>query len=931
MSNVRSLASVSRIDFILNSLQNSSTKLAFFTETFLTDDKIPDSFLYSEFYHFIRFDRRKSVGSTGGGVLVYISKTLNFQEIDISTDLHYSKHGCEVLSFDLIPSKSDCIRFFLVYRPPNTTAHKTQFLCEHLKNFLSHGANIILGDLNCPSIDWVNLRAGSNSAHTAFFDFCTNENMSQMVNFPTRTALTGTENVLDLLLTNSPDLITNVEKQPPLFNSDHHSVEFVMTLSKPTTKANKTGKRQIFDFKRADFEKINSILVSIHWNYMFSFCSSFQAKYDLFIKTVSDTLYSCCPTKILNDRRPKNRRLAKLQRKKRKYAKKYGISDYARRKYKIIQKDILKILKIDRISLEESAAKSNKSISKYIKSRLKFKHELPALSYPHSELKYITDFEKANAFVDCFSNNINQEIKSSAGVIFPQCKQQKLDISFDAYLVYNYLRRVPSKFSVTTENINQFCIKKCAISLAEPLSVLFTESFEQGIVPRQWKVAYIVPVHKKGLRSNPFNYRPISLTSPFCRVMERMISTKLKHRYAQKLSANQFGFLPKRSCTLSLLDSISCWQEHLRNKRNVDVIYFDFKKAFDMVPHSKLLLKLNSVGVDYKLISWLRDFLTNRTSYVKVGDALSSHHIDVSSGVVQGSVLGPMLFLMYINDISFTFGADVQYTLFADDLKIYGTNPSSLQSVINSIGEWAETWDMPLAVEKIRVLHLGRNNPKTHYYISGELIASEDVVRDLGLRIDNALKFDSHINFAVNKANALGDQILRAFRFDVPQKYIWVFNTYAMPHLDYCSEIFSPPANSRLAKVLEQPLRRFTRSVCQRFQLRFSSYSERLQILNIDSIFLRNIKSDLLLAYKIIHHQAHSNESYLTLSRNPRHRMRMVRHFNPHMSNWFWNRVSHNWNLVANRFNEVNCYNEFKLIVASLCIHEFDAMPSILR
>lgn len=295
-----------------------------------------------------------------------------------------------------------------------------------------------------------------------------------------------------------------------------------------------------------------------------------------------------------------------------------------------------------------------------------------------------------------------------------------------------------------------------------------------------------------------------------------------------KYPANQFGFLNRRSCTLSLLDSISRWQKCLKSGEYIDVIYFDFQKAFDMVPHEKLLLKLRAVGFEDKLILWLTDFLKNRVSFVKIGDTISTERVNVSSGVIQGSVLGPILFLMYINDIILSIQNDVQYSLFADDLKIYGTNPAVLQSEINNIEEWARVWNMPLAVNKTCVLHLGRNNPKTAYYMNCSRISPEEVVKDLGLRIDNKLRFDSHINFAVKKANALADQILRAFRFDTPQKFIWVFNTYARPHLDYCSEIFAPPANSRLAKVLEQPLRRFTRAVCQRFQMRFSSYSERV-------------------------------------------------------------------------------------------------------
>ena len=194
-------------------------------------------------------------------------------------------------------------------------------------------------------------------------------------------------------------------------------------------------------------------------------------------------------------------------------------------------------------------------------------------------------------------------------------------------------------------------------------------------VPIQWLSAIVVPIHKSGPTSDPNNYRPISLTSACCRAMERIINKEiLNHLLKYNLiSHHQHGFIKRRSTCTNLLESLSDWSLNMQSKRITDVVYFDFKKAFDSVSHNKLLAKIAAYGISGYLYQWIVDFLTNRKQAVRVENVLSGF-LTVISGVPQGSVLGPTLFLLFINDVCDVFGdlTDV-CKLYADNVKLYTT------------------------------------------------------------------------------------------------------------------------------------------------------------------------------------------------------------------------------------------------------------------
>lgn len=294
LSNVRSLASSNRIDFVINFLIAENFKLAFFTETFLSSERIPTSFFSYSNFKVIRFDRCDSGRTSGGGVLMLLHEKFNYREIDTNMGQYYSLHKCELLAVDVDFANRLRYRFILVYRPPSTSCHQTKFLCEHLHSLLAPSNNILLGDFNCPGIDWQTFRSSSNSSNQTFFDFCNEHNLNQLVGFPTRIANSGAENILDLLLVDNM-AITDVSPLPPLLNSDHSTVQFTLLSSKCDVKENDPP--NTLDYKKADFARINQYLVSFDWRKEFELRATLQDKYDFLVNTINNAISAFCPVR----------------------------------------------------------------------------------------------------------------------------------------------------------------------------------------------------------------------------------------------------------------------------------------------------------------------------------------------------------------------------------------------------------------------------------------------------------------------------------------------------------------------------------------------------------------------------------------------------------------------------------------------------------
>jgi hypothetical protein len=281
----------------------------------------------------------------------------------------------------------------------------------------------------------------------------------------------------------------------------------------------------------------------------------------------------------------------------------------------------------------------------------------------------------------------------------------------------------------------------------EPLIDLFKTSMEEGSIPNDWKCANVTAIFKKGIRTEPGNYRPVSLTANICKVMERMIKEDIVNFLERKqiIRNSQHGFRNKKSCLTNLLEFMEHVSQKLDKGEPVDIIYLDFQKAFDKVPHKRLLAKLKAIGIEGNLLRWIGLWLTGRKQRVVI-NSVESDWKDVLSGVPQGSIMGPLRFIIFINDIDLNIGNKI--LKFADDTKLFGIASSdedieSLRYDLNRLFEWSEKWQMKFNVEKCVVMHVGAKNVKAQYVIGGKSLTKVEEEKDLGVIFNKDFKVES--------------------------------------------------------------------------------------------------------------------------------------------------------------------------------------------
>jgi len=322
------------------------------------------------------------------------------------------------------------------------------------------------------------------------------------------------------------------------------------------------------------------------------------------------------------------------------------------------------------------------------------------------------------------------------------------------------------------------------------------------------------------------------------------------------ISKQQHDFLSKHSTSTNLLECVQDWIVKVDSKVPVDVVYVDFSRAFDSVVHSKLRVKLQSVGVNGPLLNWIDSFLSSRRQCTVV-DYCQSSISDVKSGVIQGSCIGPILFILFINDIVQIFNGGVACKLYADDLKLYSSitlqdtaTSNNISDALDELERWANQWQLCINISKCHVLHLGHNNPCISYSINNVHIADSDIfVTDLGVDIDTGLKFDVHISNIVKKAYQRIALIFRGFRSRQPAVHIKASVSFVRPMLEYCSSVWSPILCKHI-NAIERVQKYFTRKL---YCMQEMAYLDRLAVLNLESLEMRRLKLDLRMYYKIIH------------------------------------------------------------------------------
>ncbi len=302
--------------------------------------------------------------------------------------------------------------------------------------------------------------------------------------------------------------------------------------------------------------------------------------------------------------------------------------------------------------------------------------------------------------------------------VFTGAKLTDIEITEDK--VRKLLKKLNQNKSPGADRHHPRVLKELLEPLLKPLTMLFQKSVHESYLPMSWKDANVTPIYKsKGAKSSPNNYRPVSLTSIICKILETIIKDEVLDHLKRNnlLYDHQHAFVGQRSCTTQILEAIDTWTSILEEDDTLDSIYLDFAKAFDSVPHQRLLTKIKALGIDGKVLAWLAAFLGNRRQCVLVNGSASSWS-DVVSGVPQGSVIGPVLFVIFINDMP--NGINNFISLFADDAKLYGksstpTDRENIQKDLNTLQQWSDKWQLSFNASKCKTLNLGKDNVQHGY------------------------------------------------------------------------------------------------------------------------------------------------------------------------------------------------------------------------
>ena len=377
------------------------------------------------------------------------------------------------------------------------------------------------------------------------------------------------------------------------------------------------------------------------------------------------------------------------------------------------------------------------------------------------------------------------------------------------------------------DGISSRLLKTVGEVIAPVLTIIFQKSLDTGEIPASWLRANITPLFKKGERTNPANYRPVSLTCITSKILEHILHSRIMAHYENLsiLTDKQHGFRSKRSCESQLILTINDLAQCLNNKSQIDMAIMDFSKAFDSVPHRRLLLKLSYYGIQNKTLSWISNFLRHRSQRVVVGGEHSSW-TDVVSGVPQGTVLGPLLFLTYINDLPDNLKSSVR--LFADDCVLYHEikdckDSKELQHDLDTLVQWESDWQLSFNPAKCHVMRLTHaKSPKHYTYKLGESVLSEVTGHPyLGIHISNDLTWNAHVNQMVSKANRTLGFVTRNLYSCPRHVKESAYRTLVRPLLEYSSAAWDPHT-----RVLIDGIERVQRRAARFVYNDFSSMSE---------------------------------------------------------------------------------------------------------
>ena len=769
----------------------------------------------------------------------------------------------------------------VIYRKGDSDVHVNDRILEQLElaTRLSNGKLLINGDFNLPNINWKeNYVEDSNVSYSQmFYDKLCDLFLYQHILEPTRQRGRDTPNCLDLVITSSETNVSNIEISNPLGKADHCLLLWDYQVSMVRLAENEMYR---YDYHKADYNKLRELLSDVDWSNV-TVCNNVDKAWNYFHEKVLEAVHKCVPKVKITTRKKINPPWFNVKAKrcvKRKYYAWLRYKDqrsYGRyMAYVKVRNRVAKSLRKIKREYEKNLCKKIKRNSKafymYINSKTKAKssvlrvkskdgivtsnnletaHELNQFFQSVYVCEDDKDLIYFNDFVHCVFDKYAPEPFNFLGV---PCSESINEIYFTPDDVKKLLQNVNPNKAMGPDDIHPRVLKELSEIIYFPLYCIFRQSLDIGVLPETWKVANVTPIFKKGNKLITENYRPVSLTSQVCKLCEKLVRKNIVNFLEGNdiFCEEQHGFRKGRSCLTNLLTTLEEWTELYDNGLPFDTLYLDFRKAFDSVPHARLTYKLYKYGIRGKLNVWIEDFLRGRKQSVSVNGSKSTQ-LRVTSGVPQGSVLGPVLFLAFINDLPSVI--TTKSKIFADDTKMYHPilsliDYNCMQTDLEKLSNWSQEWLLGFNSKKCKVMHFGLKNPCYQYTMNGDVIETVKEEKDLGVLFTDKLSFSKYICNAAAKANRVLGLIKKSFNYITKESFLVLYKSYVRPHLEYCAQVWSPYLQKDI-DVLEKVQRRATKIVPGLENL---SYENRLLELKLTTLDKRRVRGDLIETYKIL-------------------------------------------------------------------------------
>lgn len=787
------------IQSVLNKLDIIEPELSSFdiialTETWLNNSVSTDDLLFTNFQSPFRRDR---VGDSHGGVMVYVKHDIPCKR----------RHDLELLTVEClwleIAVKSKKMLIGTFYRPPNSSPTILSDIESSIGLAIDTGIPdiVITGDFNFNV-----LNPASNAKITSI---CQQYNLHQLITEPTNfTEFSST--IIDLILVSNLHSIEMSGVGEPFLLQDtryHCPVFSIFSFKKSLVK---TFSREIWLYERGDYEQLRQKVHNFNWN------SIKHTDIDIYTSAFTDQLLNmakeCIPNKTVrvrpHDLPWMNGSIRKIMRKRNRSYRKYKQNKTKNKyeAYKHLRNEVTKLLRQSKRNYLDSLASklksSNFSSSEYWKTLKSFIKPASNTAIPpllHDGNYYSESSDKADILNDFFiqQTDIDDSNNTLPDDIFLE-NNALSNIVTTPDEVKSVLQNLKLGKSSGPDNINNKLLKELANQLSIPLCDIFNSSLHSSTCPNMWKQAHVTPIYKKDNPSLAANYRPISLLSTIGKVLERIIHKHMFNFFNNNniITCLQSGFLPGDSSVNQLVSLYNTFCRALDDGKEVRAIFCDISKAFDRVWHRGLLYKLKRAGIKGPLLAWLSNYLSNRKQRVVLPGG-SSRWQFIKAGVPQGSILGPLLFLLYINDIVSDIHSSIR--LFADDTSLYiiVDNPDAAARTLNTdldtIHNWAETWLVkfnPSKSESLLVSRKSARNVHPPLFMNNQIIPEVTSHKHLGIFLAKDGTWHEHIDFIISKAWQRVN-VMRKLKFLIDRDSLnKIYTSFIRPVLEYADVVW---------------------------------------------------------------------------------------------------------------------------------------------